>query len=166
MHDYEDYCISCAVDRQFIPSAPVCVKPLDCKSDGAAHAALDYLNSKCEINGPPGSCCRNATEIAEYDILYSFHEFCGTDMSEVLEDGMHSHEVACEPYICSTVTEAFDPEYCPPEPMTWDEEARKNGWAPCKKTAPTFAAIRRSRRLNVVTDKQSSHMLKMADEDD
>lgn len=152
IHDYEDFCSSCKIDRQYQPGLPICDKVpdetcLDQKNNEThpwhtANLAIAYLEEHCTKNGDKSTCCRTQEEIAAFDVIYAYHEFCGTHIPSAIEDGLHDYEEACEEHVCNTVDKPFDPMFCPetPIPKTWQEEAHAAGWRPCKHNQPKAAS--------------------------
>lgn len=164
MHDYENNCAACKVDRMYMPGMPLCDKVpdetcLDQKNNEThpwytAQTAIAYLAASCPA-GPDGTvaantCCsrdgvKDLLEINAFDIIYVYHEYCGTHIPEEIEDGLHFYEEACEDFLCNTVAEPFDPNVCPTPPtppMTWQEQANANGWRPCTtKVVPGTSTI-------------------------
>ena len=66
LHDYEEFCPMCLVERPFVEGHPTCVQP-DCDDVAAAlvHAAV-LTDNGCEIEGADGTCCRTDAEIAAW----------------------------------------------------------------------------------------------------
>jgi hypothetical protein len=109
-HDWEAYCIGCAVARQYDPTLAAC-PAVDCTNTTAAEVALETVLLVSCIPGV--SCCNTVTEQAAFHLMMSYHDQCEHDQVPIeVENAVHDYEVQCEAHFCNAVSATFDPTVC------------------------------------------------------
>jgi len=152
VHDFEDFCVSCVTTRGYNPSLPVCATYTEAECDAAgdsnsaAMAALATLDGACTANG--NDCCANTAQQDAFRVVVAYHDRCGHDLPEVVEDGLHNYEHACEDYFCNTATGPFDANVCEDESVnTADSTSAPNS----STVAPTGGATATNTQTVAVT---------------
>ena len=120
VHDFEAFCVKCEVDRVYDENQAECAAISECECEdagmttSAATAALAVLDTDCTAN--TAGCCASVDTQNAFLTVVAYHDRCGHDLPEVIEDGLHNYEDACEDYFCRTATAVFDPNFCADAP--------------------------------------------------
>ena len=112
IHDWEDYCVECAVSKPYNPKFKDCVKP-KCEDASVAKKAFDTLKAKCT---DPKKCCKDTEQTDAWTTVMSYHDLCDhDDVPEYIEKAFHDYEEACEDFGCNSVDKGYDGSKCPGE---------------------------------------------------
>ena len=110
IHDWEDYCVECAVSKPYNPKFKDCVKP-KCEDASVAKKAFDTLKAKCT---EPKKCCKTTEQKDAWTTVMSYHDLCDhDDVPEYIEKAYHDYEEACEDFGCNSVDKGYDGTKCP-----------------------------------------------------
>jgi hypothetical protein len=107
LHEFEDGCTGCHIDRIFDSSLPKCPS-YDCSSTTIADAAIQTLtDNDCADD------CSSSTCVDAYRVIRGSHDTCDhDDLSEAVEDGIHDFEEICEAAECNVDTEERSTPTC------------------------------------------------------
>lgn len=104
LHDFEEFCTSCFVARQFDPKLPVC-DAVTCSDTAGLATAINFLKdtaNNCSATQCAGACA------APFKRLRAAHDRCEEDdVPRDAEGLLHSLEDACAAVDCNVATAAF-----------------------------------------------------------
>jgi len=99
LHDNEDKCDYCHIERQFDSALSAC-PAYECSSSSEATTAAAALTSEdCNTDCTTGPC------VAAYRTVRAAHDRCDEDdVPEAVEDSLHEFEESCEAAECNVAT--------------------------------------------------------------
>ncbi len=113
LHDFEEFCTPCHIERQFDAKLPVC-EPTTCSDTAGLMSAISFL--KDAANNCSGSCAGQCS--APFKRLRAAHDRCEEDdVPRDAESLLHALEDACSAADCNVASKTFTPE-CKEEATT------------------------------------------------
>ena len=74
-HDWESYCLGCAITRQYDPALSAC-PVIDCSNTTAAETNHAILAAACTAGG---ACCFDAATQDAFHVMMAYHDACDHD---------------------------------------------------------------------------------------
>ena len=115
VHQYEDVCASCGVQRPYDSAVEACATPTEaeCEATGDSNAAIVAAAALAAAVEAGIAACSDEATIASWKTLLAYHDLCEHDALPVeVENAVHTYEDACEDNFCNTVDASFDPAVC------------------------------------------------------
>lgn len=95
IHEFEDSCTSCDINRRFDSSLTTCPS-VDCDDDSDANEAYSILQNQCT------NSCESSTCASAFRTIRAYHDGCDeSDISLTIEEGIHEFEELCEDQDCN-----------------------------------------------------------------